>query len=49
MTCFEKFFDSLKKALGKEDLFDVWPDFTPEYDEKNLLGQRCGVSVRFCF
>ena len=54
MTCFEKFFNSLKKALGKEDLFDVWPDFTPEYDEKEFawttlrgLGEvlllNCGV------
>ena len=54
MTCFERFFDSLKKALGKDDLFDVWPDFTPEYDEKEFawttlrgLGEvlllNCGV------
>ena len=54
MTCFERFFNSLKKALGKEDLFDVWPDFTPEYDEKEFawttlrgLGEvlllNCGV------
>ena len=44
----------MKKALGKEDLFDVWPDFTPEYDEKEFawttlrgLGEvlllNCGV------
>lgn len=54
MTSFEKFFDSLKKALGKENLYDIWPDFTPEYDEKEFawttlrgLGEvlllNCGV------
>jgi len=54
MTCFERFFDSLKKALDRADLFDVWPDFTPEYDEKEFawttlrgLGEvlllNCGV------
>ncbi len=54
MTCFERFFDSLKKALDRADLFDIWPDFTPEYDEKEFawttlrgLGEvlllNCGV------
>ena len=54
MTCFERFFASLKKALGRADLFDIWPDFTPEYDEKEFawttlrgLGEvlllNCGV------
>jgi len=54
MTCFERFFASLKKALDRADLFDIWPDFTPEYDEKEFawttlrgLGEvlllNCGV------
>jgi len=54
MTCFERFFGSLKKALDRADLFDIWPDFTPEYDEKEFawttlrgLGEvlllNCGV------
>ncbi len=36
MTCFEKFFEALKKALAREDLYEIWPDFTPEYDEKEF-------------
>jgi len=36
MTCFERFFNSLKKALAREDLYEIWPDFTPEYDEKEF-------------
>ncbi|MEM2888570.1 MAG: hypothetical protein QXR63_01195 [Candidatus Bathyarchaeia archaeon] len=34
MTAFEKYFASLKEALGKHELFDLWPDFEPEYDER---------------
>ncbi|RJS90045.1 hypothetical protein DRO56_05035 [Candidatus Bathyarchaeota archaeon] len=33
MTSFESFFDALKKALGKPDLYEIWPDFEPVYDE----------------
>ncbi len=34
MTAFERYFDSLKKALDRKDLFPIWPDFEPEYDER---------------
>jgi len=34
MTAFEHYFNALKKALGREDLFQIWPDFEPEYDER---------------
>ncbi|MEM2321216.1 MAG: hypothetical protein QXS79_04985 [Candidatus Bathyarchaeia archaeon] len=34
MTSFEQYFGALKKALGKEDIYDIWPDFEPEYDER---------------
>lgn len=34
MTAFEQYFSSLKKALGKNGLYDIWPDFEPEYDER---------------
>jgi len=34
MTAFEHYFHALKKALGKEDAYDIWPDFEPEYDER---------------
>jgi len=33
VTCFENYFNALKKALGNEMIYDVWPDFTPQYDE----------------
>lgn len=33
MTSFESHFDSLKRVLGDEALFDIWPDFEPQYDE----------------
>ena len=31
MTSFEHFFYAIKKALGRDDLFDLWPDFEPVY------------------
>ncbi len=34
MTSFEHYFDALKKALRRDDLYDVWPDFEPDYDER---------------
>jgi len=34
MTSFEHYFYSLKKALGRDDIYDVWPDFEPHYDER---------------
>lgn len=33
MTSFEQYFSALKKALGKNDLYEIWPDFNPRYDE----------------
>lgn len=54
MTCFESFFASLKRALGRSDLYDIWPEFEPVYDENeftittiNRLGEvlllNCGL------
>jgi len=34
MTSFEHYFESLKKALGRNDIYNTWPDFEPEYDER---------------
>jgi len=34
LTTFEHYFASLKKALGQNDLYDLWPDFEPEFDER---------------
>lgn len=34
MTSFEHYFDALKKALGRDDIYNVWPDFEPQYDER---------------
>ena len=33
MTSFETFFTALKKAMMKPDLYNIWPDFEPVYDE----------------
>ena len=33
MTSFENFFNALKKALMKPDMYDIWPEFEPVYDE----------------
>ncbi|RJS77991.1 hypothetical protein CW707_03110 [Candidatus Bathyarchaeota archaeon] len=54
VTCFENYFYALKKALGNETVYDVWPDFEPQYDEQEYawttlrgLGEvlllNCGV------
>lgn len=34
MTAFKQYFESLKKILGRDDIYDIWPDFEPEYDER---------------
>jgi len=36
LTSFENYFASLKKILGREDLYNIWPDFEPEYDEREF-------------
>ncbi|MEM2917008.1 MAG: hypothetical protein QXN63_01455 [Candidatus Bathyarchaeia archaeon] len=36
MTAFEHYFNALKKILGREDLYDIWPDFEPEFDEREF-------------
>ena len=33
MTCFEHYFAAIKSVLGKQDLYEIWPDFTPQFDE----------------
>lgn len=38
MVSFEAFFDALKKVLGGPELFEVWPDFEPAYDEEEYSG-----------
>ena len=37
MTSFEHYFNALKKAFGHNDLYDVWPDFEPQYDEGEYM------------
>lgn len=37
MTSFEHFFGSLKQALGRNDLYDIWPDFEPQYNEQEFM------------
>ena len=36
MTSFEHYFSSLKRAVGRDDLYDIWPDFEPEFDEREF-------------
>jgi hypothetical protein len=36
LTCFENFFSSLKRALGHTELYDIWPEFEPAYDENEF-------------
>lgn len=34
VTSFEHFFGSLKRALGRNNLYDIWPDFEPQFNER---------------
>jgi len=54
LTAFENYFNALKKILEDENIYDVWPDFEPQYDEREYswtmlrsLGEvlilNCGV------
>jgi hypothetical protein len=54
LTAFENYFNALKKLLENENVYDVWPDFEPQYDEREYtwatlrgLGEvlmlNCGV------
>jgi hypothetical protein len=54
LTAFESHFNSLKKVLRNETLYDVWPDFEPQYDDHEyawatlrglgeILMLNCGV------
>lgn len=36
MTSFENFFNALKKVLMKPEMFEIWPDFEPVYDENEF-------------
>jgi len=33
LTAFENYFNALKKLLQIGNVYDVWPDFEPQYDE----------------
>ena len=37
MTTFENYFSALKKALGNEGAYTIWPDFEPQYDEHEYV------------
>lgn len=34
MTSFEYYFNSLKEAMKQNNIYDLWPDFEPEFDER---------------
>ncbi|MFX1486691.1 MAG: hypothetical protein ACFFBS_06335 [Promethearchaeota archaeon] len=42
MTSFEKFFTELKETLENRDLYDIWPSFSPKYDENEYLWSKLG-------
>jgi hypothetical protein len=33
LTGFENYFNALKKVLGNDVVYAVWPDFEPQFDE----------------
>lgn len=37
MTCFERFFSSLKYWLNLPKAYDRWPDFEPSFDSEEYL------------
>ena len=37
MTSFESFFNVLKKALGNNELYEVWPDFEPQCEKGEYM------------
>jgi len=54
LAAFENYFNALKKILEDENVYDIWPDFEPQYDEQEYawatlrsLGEvlilNCGV------
>jgi len=42
VTSFERLFKRLKEVLEAPDLYEVWPDFKPEYDEEEFLQAEIG-------
>ncbi|MHA1333000.1 MAG: hypothetical protein ACTSPL_02860 [Candidatus Odinarchaeia archaeon] len=41
-TAFEKFFSELKQSLNNSNLYDVWPDFTPNYNPEEYFWSEIG-------
>jgi hypothetical protein len=37
LTAFENYFNALKKVLGNDAAYDVWPDFEPQFDEHEYV------------
>jgi len=33
LASFENYFNVLKRILGNEDAYEIWPNFEPRYDE----------------
>jgi len=42
MTSFEHYFKSLKKALGQDDAYDIWPDFESHYEVQEFSWTTLG-------
>ncbi|MFQ6085865.1 MAG: hypothetical protein ACE5OY_06360 [Candidatus Bathyarchaeia archaeon] len=37
MTSFEHFFKAIKKSLGRDDVYDIWPSFEPNYKREEYV------------
>jgi len=42
LTAFENYFNALKKVLGNDTAFELWPDFEPQYDEHEYAWTTLG-------
>lgn len=40
LTAFENYLNALRKVLGDDAGYDVWPDFEPQYDEHEYTWTR---------
>jgi len=54
LTAFENYFNALKKLLENDDVYEIWPDFEPQFDEREyswatlqglgeVLMSNCGI------
>lgn len=42
MTAFEKFFSEIKYALENDELFEIWPSFSPQFNKEEYFWSKIG-------